>query len=183
MKVFFIFLAIISLDTIVTENPYRVLGVAPYQRLSKIRKIYKDHIKRLNESDRDDYRRRTDRFKKAYEEIKSSRKVEHEEIEDNILSGLIHLLEQCFISVCLSWIFITALFKLLYFSKHFLVKNKEIILASIVLYNIYDNFLYHILMHETVHVTFSFMLILLSLKLITEHRPKLFKSNVKKIKG
>jgi hypothetical protein len=180
MKVFLIFFGIISLDTIVSENPYRVLGVAPYQRLFKISKIYKDHIKRLNESDKDDYRRKTDRFKKAYDEIKSSRKVEHEEIEDNILSGLIHLLEQCFISVCLAWIFITAILKLLYFSKHFLVKNKDIILASIVLYNIYDTFLYHKLMHDTVHVTLSFMLILLSLKLITGHLPKSFMSKGKK---
>lgn len=172
MKVFLIFLGIISLDTIVSENPYRVLGVAPFHKLSKIRKIYKNHIRSLNEFDRDDYRRKSDRLKKAYEEIKSSRKVEHEEIEDNILSGLVHLLEQCFISVCLAWIFITVIHKLLYFSKHFLVNNKEIILASIVLYNIYDNFLYDKLMHDSVNVTVSFMSVLLFLKLVAEHLSK-----------
>ena len=162
------------LNFIISENPYRVLGVAPYQKLSKIKKVFRNLFEKQNISDKEEYRRKTERLKKAYEDIKSSRKVEHEEIEDNILSGIMHLLEQCLISLFLAWLFINIIFKIISFAKGFIRNFYDILLIAIIFYNIYDIFFYYKLRYDSVYVTFFFSLFTLLLKL--------FKGNYKTLK-
>jgi hypothetical protein len=133
------------------------LGVAPYQRLSKIKKIYKNLLKNQNSSEVEEFRKASERLKKAYDDIKSSRKVEHEEIEDNILSGLVHLLEQCFISVSLAWIFLAFIYKSISIIRILLTSYLKLIIFTIVVYNIYDVFVYHKLYWDSILVTIVIM--------------------------
>ena len=158
---FIVLFGLTLLNIIFAENPFRILGVAPYLKLTKIQKIYKNHLEKLNISDKDEFRRKVERLKKAYDDIKSSRKVEYEEIEDNIVSGLFHLLEQCSISIVLAWLIIVIIFNIISITKNFLRNYYFVVFICIIFYNIYDVFFYYKLHYDSVNMTFFFSIFMM----------------------
>ncbi len=143
MKAVFIIIFIQFItENIVCENPYRVVGMAPYNSIEEIKTRCKKLVKTYHpdkyKGDKDEARVKFDRIQKACKEIKDSRSDEKEDE-----SGLGSALKKCMISCFVSVICILISYYFLLFVYRFFAFTMNFFIAISVLFFVTDAFFAH----------------------------------------
>lgn len=165
MKLYLLVLAIFFvLEQVISENAYRILGLAPYYSMQEVKKTCKKLAKIYHpdkyKGDKEEARSKFDRFQKACKEIKDSRL---EEKEDE--SGFKVALKRCLGYIAIS---VLAIFIGYYFSM-FLFKFFNYIfkfsIVSVTTFFIIDCFLAHYFESEEEQFGYSLLLAILIISL------------------
>lgn len=162
MKVFVFLTVLLTIaKQIISENPYRILEIAPYFSMNEV-KIVCHKLKKLYhpdkfKGDKELAREKFNKIQKACKEIKESRPDEAEDKETN---GIYHSLRKCLISICIS----VGVIIILYFFSLFLLKffgyfMKFFIIFAISFFLI-DGFLAHHFEAEESQYFYTFLLAL-----------------------
>lgn len=136
-----IFIQLIT-ENIVCENPYRVVGMAPYNSMEEIRARCKKLVKTYHpdkfKGDKEEARYKFDRIQKACKEIKDSRSDEKDDE-----SGFGSAFKKCLTSCLVSVVCILISYYFLLFTYRFLAFTLNFIITISVLFFVTDAFFAH----------------------------------------
>ncbi len=138
------FLIILSLymigNSLSYKNPYQTLKVGSFHSLPYIYKSYLDLINSVNNSNTTISMDKLYLIKKAYIEIKVSRRKEKEEGDDEPIIGLIKVGKQCTIALIIFYITLSVVYYALKFARFVLLKLYFVLIVNIVIFNILQTF-------------------------------------------
>jgi len=142
MKAFFALSLACLLSFVRVENPYRVIGMAPYHSIDDIKEQCKSLVRTYHpdkyKGSKEEARKKFDKIQKACKEIKESRGE-----DDETASGFSIALKKCVTSIIAAIVVIIAVYffsKLLF--KFWTYAMKFLIIYAIV-YFVNDNFFSH----------------------------------------
>ena len=151
---------LIVFEKIVCENPYRILGIAPYSSIEDVKNECKKLMKIYHpdkfKGDKDEARVKFDRIQKACKEIKDSRPDEKEGE-----SGINNAIYRCIKSIILSAICITIFYYFSMFLYKFSAYTLKFSILGTITFLTIEFFFAHFFESEENQYGFSFLLTIL----------------------
>lgn len=127
---------------ILCENPYRIIGLAPYNSIEEVRTKCKKLVKTYHpdkyKGDKDEARLKFDRIQKACKEIKDSRSDEKDDE-----SGFTTALKKCILSCIVSLLIIFFTYYFIMFIYKFYNFTMKFFIVISLLFFIVDSFFAH----------------------------------------
>ena len=155
-----IIIILIVFEKIVCENPYRILGLAPYSSIEDVKNECKKLMKIYHpdkfKGDKDEARVKFDRIQKACKEIKDSRPDEKEGE-----SGINNAIYRCIKSIILSAICITIFYYFSMFLYKFSAYTLKFSILGTITFLTIEFFFAHFFESEENQYGFSFLLTIL----------------------
>lgn len=158
MRIYLVFAAFLCFASVVlSENPYRVIGMAPYNSMEEIKNKCKKLVIKFHpdkyKGDKNEARAKFDKVQKACKEIKESRGE-----EDESTTGFEAAMKKCLSSIIVSVILIVMAYFFTMFLHKFFSYTMKFSLISSTTFFVIDSFYAHHFENEEAQYTWSFLI-------------------------
>lgn len=147
-------------NSVYTENPYRILNTSPFLSQKDIKKVYKKLSKKTHPDlakfyERDNRKKVHARIQKAWEEIKDSRANENEN-----RNGFIIACKRTIVNITISSVVIVIIYLFTLFVHRVVSYVLKFSLILVAVFFFFDNMLGHLFEKEDDQYTYSFLVAL-----------------------